>query len=141
MKNFKINISVLLLLISVILVSFCGCKKQTSNLICCVENPLTDLEWLKNYCENVHTQDVLIVKIDLYKLIGKNEHVFEIFASSFIEPTPEQGNIGYLTEWRTCSGELVFNIPYPGTPPNPITEEDFMKDKEFVSTIFSFVKQ
>jgi len=145
MKKFKSIIPALLLLFT--LAGFSGCEKQTTlpndNLVCGVENPLTDLEWLKNYRENVQkTQDILSIQIDLYRVIDKKEHIFRINISSPFESiTPEQGNISYSTEWRNCAGELIFHVPYPGTPPIPSIVEDFMKDKEFISELFYFVKQ
>jgi len=118
---------------------------SSNNLVCGVENPLTDLEWLKNYCEEVQeTQDLLSARIDLYKVIGKeNEHIF------FVEySTEDDYAISTQLNCINCYSDTVFRFSwmtgkgnfFPHLP-NPILYKEFIKDKEYVSEIFHFVKQ
>ena len=114
---------------------------------CGVNDPLQNIDWLKKYCESLkERQDILSVSIDLYKVIGK-EHVFKINIAFLLSPDEWgdmidiYGNIGYLEEWRNCTGEIIFRVPYPGTPPPPNVVEDFMEDKKYVAELFHFVKQ
>ena len=125
---------------------------KTLPMICNVDNPLTDLPWLREFCENIkdtqtlsnvpffgEIQNVSTFYINIFRIIGKNEYVFEINSSFlFEESTSEQGEIGNLTDWRKCTGEVIFYIPYPATPPDPEMVENFMKDKEFVAELFHF---
>ena len=108
---------------------------------CGVSDPLQNIEWLSEFCKRLKTQDILSVHIELYKVTGKGEHVFRINSSFPFESTPEQGNVGYLLEWKDCAGNMIFYVPYPGTPPDPVMVENFMRDKEFVSELFHFIKQ
>ena len=108
---------------------------------CGVNDPLRNLEWLKEFCQSINDSYFSTVSIELYKATDTKENVFLIESSFPIESTPEQGNIGYESEWRNCSGKLIFHISYPGTPPNPVGVENFMKDKVFIAELFSFDRQ
>ena len=105
---------------------------------CEIENPLKNMEWLKKYCKNLNEkQDFSSVRIDLYKVIDTDEHIFKIGVSySESDDYP----FAYSENWRNCIGELVFNLN-SGVSPNPELVENFMKDKEFVAELFHFVKQ
>jgi len=106
--------------------------------ICNVKNPLTDLSWLREYCKSLNeTQNFSSVRIDLYKVIGKDEYVFKIsIAYSEFDNSP----CSYSIEWRNCISELIFCV-FSCVTPMPGLVEEFMKDKEFVAELFHFVKQ
>ena len=111
------------------------CPKET---VCDMNNPLTDLPWLKEYCENIkENQDYLSVYIYLFKVIDTGDHLFKMSISySDFEYSP----FLYSEDWRDCTGKLVFTVK-SGVPPNPEVIENFMKDKEFVAELFRIVKQ
>ena len=112
--------------------------RSTKETVCNVENPLTDLPWLKEYCEHLNeAQDFSSVCIFLYKTIDTDEHLFRINVShSELDDSP----IAYSEDWKNCTGNLVFGIN-SGVPPMPELVENFMKDKEFVAELFRLVKQ
>jgi len=105
--------------------------------VCEVNDPLQNIEWLKEYCKNVKkNQTASSVNIDLYKVIDTDEYLFKIYISySDFEYSP----VLYSEYWRNCTGKLIFNIQ-SGLPPMPGTVEDFLKDKEKVTELFHFVK-
>ena len=109
-------------------------KKHENDISACgIKDPLQNLEWLREFCESsIEEQDIVRVCIQLYKVIGTDEHVFEIknFYSKFSRP--------YSTEWKNCAGELIFYV-CSGVPPMPGLIENFMKDKEFVAELFNYI--
>ena len=109
----------------------------TEETVCNVENPLTDLPWLKEYCENLDTQNFSSIYIHLYRVIGTNEHLFKIAISySEFDDSP----FAYSEGWKNCTGNHIFSIK-SGVPHMPGLVENFMKDKEFVAELFHLVKQ
>lgn len=100
---------------------------------CGVEDPLLNIEWLANYCQNYISGKVVSeVYISLYKIIDKDEYVFATSIPSQIE---YYSSISY----RNCLGDIIFEWETVN-PPNP-SFEDFMKDKEQVAELFHIVKQ
>jgi hypothetical protein len=146
-KIFKLTTLIALLL--VLAGGFVSCRKQITkkeydiyknhNISACgVNDPLRNIEWLKEYCESINeTQDVLSVHINLYKVIGTVENIFQIGVPSPIEYAPNQY---YSTLYfRDCNGDTVFQWKTI-TPPGGLYD-DFMKDKEFAAKLFHYVKQ
>ena len=115
-------------------------EKTTENDIsaCGVNNPLQNIEWLKEYCKSrIKTQDFSSVRIYLYKVIDTDEHIFCIVVPSPIEYAP---NRYYSTLYfRDCNGDTVFRWETVTPPGGPY--RDFMKDKEFIIELFHFDKQ
>jgi hypothetical protein len=104
---------------------------------CGVDDPLKNIEWLREYCNSLKTQDFSSVYIYLYKVIDTGEHVFQICSAyADFEVSP----VLYSVDWRTCIGKLIFGIE-SAVPPPPGTVEDFFKDKEYVTELFHFVRQ
>ena len=105
---------------------------------CGVDDPLQNIEWLREYCEILKkTHNLSSVYIHIYKVTGTDDHLFKMSISySDFEYSP----FLYSEDWRDCTGKLVFTVK-SGVPPNPEVIENFMKDKEFVAELFRIVKQ
>ena len=105
---------------------------------CGVTDPLQNLEWLKEFCENlIETQNFSIIKIDLYKVVDTDDFVFKISISySELDDSP----VSYSEYWRNCIGDLICIIS-SGVPPIPGLVEEFIKDKEFVANLLHFTKR
>jgi len=105
---------------------------------CGISDPLQNIEWLREYCKNIkEKKDILPVSVNLYKVIGKDEYIFQISVPSPIEYAP---NEYYSTLYfRNCYGDTVFRWETV-TPPSELYS-DFMKDKEYITKLFHFVKQ
>jgi len=105
---------------------------------CEANDPLQNIEWLREYCKNIkEKKDILPVEVDLYKVIDKDEYIFQISVPSPIEYAP---NEYYSTLYfRNCYGDTVFRWE-TATPPGGLYS-DFMKDKEYITKLFYFVKQ
>jgi len=118
---------------------FLGCEKGEEKPItsdCDLNDPLQNIEWLREFCENLsNTQDFATVRIDLYKIKGTEEHLFQI---NVVYSSQEVSPFHSSTDWKKCTGELVFGVN-SGVPPMPGVVEEFMKDKEFVSELFYYV--
>ena len=100
---------------------------------CGVEDPLENIEWISEYCKKVKGQkDISSIHIYLLKVIDKDEYIFEISVPSQIEHY-------YSTNYRNCSGDIVFRWETVSTP-NP-SYQDFIKDKELITELFYMVKQ
>jgi len=106
--------------------------------VCGVNNPLQEIEWLKDYCDNIKEKNEFpTVRISLYKVVDKDEHIFCITIPSPIEYAQNQY---YSTLFfRDCYGVTIFYWETV-TPPGGLYH-DFMKDKEYVEDIFEFNKQ
>ena len=104
---------------------------------CGVNNPLQNIEWLKEYCEGLDMQYFSSINIDLYKIIETDEHLFKLGISySDFKYSP----CLYSESWKNCTGELMFGIS-SCAPPIPGVVEEFKKNKEYVAGLFHFVKQ
>ena len=108
---------------------------------CEVNDPLQNIEWLKEYCENLNGRLIFSsVYIYLYKVIDKDEHVVLIetkYDRTFFTA------ISSVTLWMNCIGELIIGMA-EGGPPSPELEErykEFLKDKEKVAELFHFIKK
>ena len=112
---------------------------------CNVDNPLTDLPWLKEYHERlIEAPDFSSIKIDLYKVIGKDEYVIKIYHTHRLYGSDfDIYGYGLDSEWRNyCSGKIIYHVPYPGMLPSPELQEridEFLKSIEFVSELFYHV--
>lgn len=101
---------------------------------CGVEDPLVNVEWLKTLYNNIKEQkNYSSLYIHMLKVIDKDEYIFEIAHPSIHDE--HYSSISYFD----CSGDIVFEWEMI-TPPSP-EFDDFQEDKEFISTIFSMVKQ
>ncbi|RIJ45548.1 hypothetical protein D1614_22475 [Maribellus luteus] len=101
---------------------------------CGVEDPLVNIEWLKTLYNNVKDQKKYSsFYIHILKVIDKDEYIFSIGHSSIHDE--HYSSISYFD----CSGDVVFEWETL-TPPSPEFVA-FKEDKEFISTIFSMVKQ
>ena len=105
---------------------------------CGVNDPLQNIEWLKEYCDNIkEKKEFLSVHVHLYSIIDKNEYVFCISINySEFDVSP----FGHSAYWMNCIGDLIFNV-HSGVPIIPEKLEEFLKDKELVTELFHFVKQ
>ena len=112
---------------------------------CGVNDPLQNIEWLREYCKSINeVQDFSSINIDLYKIIDKDEHIFQISLTFSIENDSIQGPTGYTKDWRDCTGKIIIRVVYPGTPMPPEAQErlnEFLKSIEYVAELFHFVKQ
>lgn len=133
-------ISVMLFLVLIMGIEGCEDKEpqyeiyENHNMSACgVEDPLENIEWLSEYCKKVKGQkDISSIHIYLLKVIDKDEYIFEISVPSQIEHY-------YSTNYRNCSGDIVFRWETVSTP-NP-SYQDFIKDKELITELFYMVKQ
>jgi len=111
---------------------------------CGINDPLHNIEWLREYCESLDKQYFLSINIDLYKVIDTDEHIFQIGLTFPIENDPIQGPTGYTKNWRDCTGKIILGVQYPGVPMSPKIQErfdEFIKNIEYVAELFHFVKQ
>jgi hypothetical protein len=140
--------TIVLCLVVAALLTTISCNKSKTppiEIACDVNNPLTDLPWLKEYCENLDTQYFSSVNIDLYKVIGTDEHIFYI--NLIYPPNPDEGpyfGSGFERIWKDCIGKTILTLPFPGIipPPERLEEIDkFLKSIEYVTELFYFVKQ
>lgn len=101
---------------------------------CGVEDPLVNIEWLAEICNEVKvSKKYSSFYIFIFKIIDTNEYIFDI-------ARPSQYDEHYSSSaFFDCSGNIVFQWETIN-PPNP-SYKDFMQDKELVSTLFSMVKQ
>ena len=107
-------------------------------LVCGVDNPLQEIEWLKEFCNNVtENNEFSTVRISLYKVIDKDEYIFQITIPSPIEYA--QNHYYSTLYFRDCNGVTIFHWETVSPPFGLYV--DFMKDKEFVENIFEFNKQ
>jgi hypothetical protein len=77
----------------------------------------------------VHTQDILFVLFFFKISISYSEFDDSPFGSS--------------VNWINCTGETIVGL-YSGTSPSPELYEkyqEFLKDKEYVSELYHFIKQ
>jgi len=131
----KINILKLTAFLLILLGSFSSCEKKesTNNNACEFENPMTDLPWLKEYCDKLQeNQKISKIRIDLYKITGKDEYVFKTVTEI---PTMSPS---VWVDWKNCSGETIFTMAAEAPPETQAKYEEFLKDKEFVEEVFYF---
>ena len=137
-KIFK-HITILLILAG----SLSACSKKTKKehdiFACGVNDPLQNIEWLRELCESLNDLQIIsTISIKLYKVIGKDEHFFCTSVSDLnISP------IGSSINWKNCNGETIIHMSL-GVSSSPEAFErynEFVKDKEFVAELFHFVKQ
>ena len=111
--------------------------------ICNIDNPLTDLPWLKEYCESLkERQDIVTVSIDLYRAIDNEGYVFQIYFTHTIEYAPDEWTTGYSKVWRDCTGKIIYSVNYPGIHMPPDSQEGlekFLKSIEFVAQLYDYV--
>lgn len=117
----------------ILLVGINGCDKETKydiyenhNVsVCNIEDPLTNIVWLKDYCKaNSKKRNTVI-----YVLEDKitKENYLGIYTNSEIK--------GFMNiNVFNCSGELLFKW-YTGTPPSP-EYNAFFSNKEVVNKIW-----
>ena len=75
-------------------------------LPCGISDPLQNIEWLKEFCESLYERpDIVRVRIDLYKVIDTDEHLFKIGISH-----SEVAACLYSEDWINCTGELIFSF-------------------------------
>ena len=97
---------------------------------CGVNNPLQNIEWLKEYCSNIkEKQDIFDCHIGLYKIIDKDEYIFRI----------SNNGIAFLLN---CNSDPVFeeetlnsSVHSKLSPPSP-----WLSDKEYIGVLFHFIK-
>ena len=130
--------------------SFSSCIKENNKpdiyknndiSACSIKDPLQNIDWLKEYCENIDKKSFLSINIDLFKVIDKDEHIFQIH-NIFPIDDPVQGPTGYTRDWRDCTGKTIFYVVYPGTPMPPDSQErlnEFLKNIEYVDELFHFL--
>jgi len=112
---------------------------ENHNILACeVNDPLRNMEWIRELCDSLkETQRFSSVQINLYKVNGTDENLFQIGTSySNFDYSP----FLYTVVWKNCEGNLIFGMN-SGTPPVPEIVEEFMADKELVAELFHFVKQ
>ena len=103
---------------------------------CGVNDPLQNIEWLSAFCENLNeTHEFKSVRIDLYKVIDKDEYFFKIDIYHFATFN--------CINWNNCMGELIIRLCFGEPPPLELMERylEFLKDKKFVAKLFHCVKQ
>jgi hypothetical protein len=115
-------------------------NKNHDIFVCGVNEPLQNIEWLKEYRESLEErQNFDSVFIDLYKVIDSDECVFkiDIVYSEFSSP------FSYSVDWKNCIGEHIIGLKSGVSPSPELIEKynEFLKDKEYVATLFHFVKQ
>ena len=111
---------------------------------CGVDDPLQNIEWLREYSKSLDVQDFSGINIDLYKKIDTDEHIFQIYLTYPLEDMPMFGPVGFEKDWRDCTGKIIIRVLYPGTPMPPESQErlnEFLESIEFVAELFHFVKQ
>jgi len=66
---------------------------------CGVNDPLRNIEWLKEYCNGIkEKQKFEKVSISLYKVIGTDENLFRINGNFLLPVSPNT-----FSDWRNCS--------------------------------------
>jgi len=147
--NKKTLILVFTLLLFIL--SITGCEKKAEEpqydiyenhdiSACGVNDPLRNIEWLKEYCANIkEKQDIEYVHIYIYKVIDKEEYIFEIDVPSSIDYASNK----YYTDqyFRDCIGDTAFYWWGDLVHADPSSYYKFFEDKEFISELFHFVKQ
>ena len=118
---------------------------------CGVNDPLQNIEWLREYCREVKEKEDIGVSIWLYKVIDKDEYIFDIYVSSgshYRHPF----EVSTSEKRLNCNGDIIeilfeggTTVDYspaptitnvPPQPPNP-----WFEDKEVVGELFRFVKK
>jgi len=110
--------------------------------VCGVNDPLQNIEWLKEYCSNIkERKDISPVQINLYKIIDTDEYIFVI--SSPV--CPLFCNEDYEHCCIKCNGVLYYHNEEDSrngsdqsvslVPPHP-----WLADKKFVAKLFHFNK-
>ena len=139
-------------LICMLFFAFTGCEKEPKydiyenhNISACgIDDPLQNIEWLKEYYKNLReSQDISSININLYKVIGTDEDIFQIYFTFPIENDPVQGTTGFEKQWRDCTGKIIFRVLYPGTPMLPESQEklnEFFKNIKYITEMFHFIK-
>ena len=131
------NLYVLLLAVC-FAVTACSNTEEMECKVCGIDNPLQDIEWLREYCENLkERQDISKVSIDLYKVIDTGKHLFKIGTIYSNVDTP----LAYSEYWRDCTGNNVFYWMGDLVHADPGKYYEFIEDKEFVAELFHFIKQ
>ena len=138
------------LLLCVVFFMAVGCEKsnrgdidydiyENHNISACgVNDPLQNIKWLKEYCSNIkEKKDISPVRINLYTIIDKDEHIFQISTPSPFEYTPN--NYYSTLYYRNCNGDTIFKWETV-TPPGG-RYDDFIKDKEYAAELFHLIKQ
>jgi hypothetical protein len=109
--------------------------ENLDSLICDVNDPLQDIEWLKEFCESLNdAHDFSRVRIYLYKVVGSGEYLFLINIVYLPEDSPCHSSL----YWKNCSGKTIFGVS-SCVPPMPGVVENFIKDKELVAELFDYV--
>jgi len=126
--------------------SFFSCKDKEEydiyslhNISACgVNDPLLNVEWLREFSgttwlkQYVETQNFSGIYIDLYKVIGTDEHIFKITIFP-IDGSP-------TLDFRNCNGVTVFHWLNSGVG-DPSRFNEFMEGKEFIVTLYHFLKK
>ena len=152
----KIMLLILLFLFSIIGITGCIIEEsqregepqyeiyENNDIAACgVNDPLQNIEWLKEYCNNIkEKKDISYVYIWLYEVIDKDEHIFEIsvFHQLF------EGSVS--KKYLNCNGDIILEkgttayfsqSPMRSEVPPP--PDPWFADKEFICELFHFVKQ
>ena len=107
--------------------------------VCNVDDPLTDLPWLKDEFKVLEEMPGFSrLDIRLYKISGTDEHLFQIgIGYSESDNSP----FGSSASWKNCMGKIVFHVKSGAPPFPPDALEIFMKDKELVVELYHSIKQ
>lgn len=121
---------------------FCGCKKELPPIIyanhdisaCGVDDPLVNLTWLANNCEELQDKKYERATINLLQ-----DTISESYG--FLIKKFYKNNKGYMRIGLDCSGEWKFSNGYfpnePCVPVDPIYEKEFRKNKKDLGVIWS----
>jgi hypothetical protein len=140
--NTRLIIPALLL---IVLAGMSGCEKakiyqydiyENHNISACgVNDPLQNIDWLKEYCRDIKgKKNISPVYISLFKVIDKEEYVFNIDVPSSVDYASNK-------YYQDCKGDTVFRWLGDLVHADPNRYYEFMEDKEFVAELFHFVKQ
>ena len=137
--TFMKNVSLILITLGFVLVALIGCKKnytiyERHDITACgVKDPLVNVKWLAEKCEEIKKGKAKEVTISLLKDTVTQDNAFMIRYHY-----KQRGKDMYSGNGYNCSGEEQYKFWSGGVPPPPNEERKFFKNKIDLGVIFKF---
>ena len=137
--TFMKNVSLILITLGFVLVALIGCQRnytlyERHDITACgVKDPLVNVKWLADKCEEIKKEKCKETTIYLLKDTITQDNAFMI-----IYRYKQRGKDMYSGNGYNCSGEEQYKFWSGGVPPPPSEERKFFKNKIDLGVIFKF---